>query len=188
MNEYKNAITNELFLTAAMRLHQFESILKKSSNYYLNWATREWDWFSKSGLINSDNLINDGLDSSTCQSNKQTTWTYNQGVLLDGLALLSKAVGNGSMVAAAEQIADAAMTKLTSAKGVLVEPCSSGGCNHDQQIFKGVFARHLGAFLPLMEDAAVIARARSFLAANADSLLLKDSCSNGGYMCTYIDT
>ena len=185
MNEYKNAITNELFLTAAMRLHQFESILKKSSNYYLNWATREWDWFSKSGLINSDNLINDGLDSSTCQSNKQTTWTYNQGVLLDGLALLSKAVGNGSMVAAAEQIADAAMTKLTSAEGVLVEPCSSGGCNHDQQIFKGVFARHLGAFLPLMEDAAVIARARSFLAANADSLLLKDSCSNGGYMCTY---
>ena len=182
MNEYKNAITNELFLTAAMRLHQYEGVLQKAPSYYLNWATREWDWFSTSGLINSDNLINDGLDSSTCQSNKQTTWTYNQGVLLDGLALLSKAVGNASMMTAAEQIADAAMTKLTSPEGVLVEPCSSGGgCNHDQQIFKGVFARHLAAFLPLMQDAAVVARARSFLATNADSMLATDSCSNGGY-------
>eukprot|EP01036_Dinobryon_divergens_P030353 gene30353-39583_t len=181
MNEYKNAITNELFLTAAMRLHQYEGILKKTPSYYLNWATREWDWFSNSGLINSDNLINDGLDSSTCQSNKQTTWTYNQGVLLDGLALLSKAVSNSSMIASAEQIASAAMTQLTSPEGVLVEPCSSSGCNHDQQIFKGVFARHLGAFLPLMNDPAVIARARSFLATNADSMLVKDSCSNGGY-------
>ena len=181
-NEYKNAITNELFLTAAMYFHKYENILNKVPNYYLNWASREWDWFSHSGLINSDNLINDGLDPSTCQSNMQTTWTYNQGVLLDGLALLSQALKNSTILSIAEQIALAAMTNLTSSpEGILEEPCEATGCNHDQQIFKGVFVRHLGKMLPLMKDPIVIEKAKSFLAANADAMLVKDSCSNGGY-------
>jgi hypothetical protein len=29
-------------------------------------------------MRNSQGLFNDGLDSSTCQNNGQTTWTYNQ--------------------------------------------------------------------------------------------------------------
>jgi len=60
-NEYKNAITNELFLASSMRLHPYATLLGKPPTYYLDWALKEWQWFENSGMINSDNLINDGL-------------------------------------------------------------------------------------------------------------------------------
>lgn len=58
---YKNAITNELFLASSMRLHPYATLLGKPTNYYLDWALKEWQWFEQSGMINSDYLINDGL-------------------------------------------------------------------------------------------------------------------------------
>lgn len=36
--------------------------------YYLNTAVAQWNWFRNSGLINGENLINDGLDSN-CRNN-----------------------------------------------------------------------------------------------------------------------
>jgi predicted alpha-1,6-mannanase (GH76 family) len=84
--DYKNAIANELFLTVAARLYQ-----RTSNRSYLHWAEQEWTWFSKSGMINDQNLVNDGLNS-VCQNNGQTTWTYNQGVILGGLKLIRKPV------------------------------------------------------------------------------------------------
>lgn len=58
---YKNAITNELFLASSMRLHPYAAALGKPTNYYLDWALKEWQWFEQSGIINHDYLINDGL-------------------------------------------------------------------------------------------------------------------------------
>jgi predicted alpha-1,6-mannanase (GH76 family) len=81
---YKNAITNELFLTLAVLLHQ-----RNPAGGYLTWAQREWDWFSSAGLIGPDGLVNDGL-TAACQNNGGTTWTYNQGVILGGLAACSR--------------------------------------------------------------------------------------------------
>ena len=46
----------------------------RKSDYYLNWATTEWQWFESSGLINSQSLINDGLTNDTCQNNGGTVW------------------------------------------------------------------------------------------------------------------
>ena len=60
-NAYKNAITNELFLISSLRLHPYAALLDKPTNYYLNWALQEWQWFERSGMINQDYLINDGL-------------------------------------------------------------------------------------------------------------------------------
>jgi hypothetical protein len=60
-NDYKNAITNELFLISSMRLHPYATLLGRSSTYYLNWAIKEWQWFENSGMINADYLVNDGL-------------------------------------------------------------------------------------------------------------------------------
>src|ERR1039457_5719677 len=39
--KYKNASTNELFLTLAARLHQ----RVPGHGDYLTWALREWEWF-----------------------------------------------------------------------------------------------------------------------------------------------
>ena len=80
--QYKNAIANELFLSAAARLGDRTADPAQKA-HYIGWARTEWQWFSHSGMINQYHLINDGLDSSDplhCINNGQAVYTYNQGV------------------------------------------------------------------------------------------------------------
>jgi predicted alpha-1,6-mannanase (GH76 family) len=70
VNTYTNAIANELYLSVAASLAN----RMPNKKYYLEIANEQWNWFKNSGLINSDNLINDGL-TSNCQNNGQKTWT-----------------------------------------------------------------------------------------------------------------
>lgn len=170
---YKNAITTELFLSLAMGLHRHAAVVGQPASLFLGWATRTWAWLSASGMINAHNLTNDGLDGSSCKNNGQTTWTYNQGTFLDGLVALSAATGDSSAAEAAAAVAAAAMSPLLSPAGVLQEPCS-GTCDGDQQLFKGIFIRHLHA-------ARLGAAAGAFIADNAASLLAHAACSGGGY-------
>lgn len=86
---YKNAITNELFLTVAVRLHQ----RTRGVNEYLSWARRSWDWLDRSGMVDARGLINDGLDPSCKGVVPSTYWTYNQGVILGGLVDLADSTG-----------------------------------------------------------------------------------------------
>lgn len=137
---YKNAIPNELFLLAAIRLHQ-RTPGDAGAGSYFYWATNEWAWFKASGMINGQNLINDGLNG--CVNNGQTTWTYNQGVILGGLTDLYKSTGDATYLAQAQIIANAAIAHLTDGNQVLVEPCESGDCGGDGPQFKGIFQRNL---------------------------------------------
>jgi predicted alpha-1,6-mannanase (GH76 family) len=137
---YKNAIPNELFLLAAVRLHQ-RTPGDGGPNSYLAWATNEWNWFAASGMINSSHLVNDGLNG--CVNNNGTTWTYNQGVIVGGLTDFYKATGNGVYLTDAELIANAAIGALVDSHGVLVEPCESGNCGGDGPQFKGIFVRYV---------------------------------------------
>ena len=152
---YKNAITTELYFTGAMLLHPHAAVLGKAPGYYLDWAARMWGWFGASGLVNAAGLVNDGLDGATCRNNGQTTWTYNQGVLLEGLALLGAATGNASLVALAGSIAGAVAAGAggLSPGGILEEPCG-GPCSGDQLIFKGIYVRHLARLAALAPGAA----------------------------------
>ncbi len=138
---YKNAISNELFLELTAWLHN--SI--PGDTKYLSWAEAEWDWFSRSGMINGSDLVNDGLDDS-CQNNNQPTWTYNQGVILAGLAQLYQATKNPDLLTEAKRIATAAIRHLT-VRGVLEEPCTGAECGTKAggvaQSFKGIFVRDL---------------------------------------------
>lgn len=59
-------------------------------------------------MINSQNLINDGL-TSQCTNNKDIVWTYNQGVVLGGLVKLFKATGNTKLLEAGKAIANAVL-------------------------------------------------------------------------------
>jgi predicted alpha-1,6-mannanase (GH76 family) len=138
---YKNAISNELFLELTAWLHNTINGDVK----YLTWAQAEWSWFSRSGMINSSDLINDGVGGN-CTNNGAPTWTYNQGVILAGLAQLYRATGNRSLLTTAEHIARAAIGQLTVA-GVLTEPCRGTDCaarlDRDTQAFKGIFVQDL---------------------------------------------
>lgn len=139
--QYKNAITNELFLAIAAKLH-LRSSNKAEAIHYLNWAQREWEWFKNTGMINADNLVNDGLDDA-CQNNGKTIWTYNQGVILGGLVDLYQITKDPTLLTQAEAIADAAIQKLAP-KGILQEACEENrDCGADGPQFKGIFMRHL---------------------------------------------
>ncbi|GAA3935424.1 hypothetical protein GCM10023085_15970 [Actinomadura viridis] len=140
---YKNAISLELYFKLLASLHN----RIPGDTRYLAQAKEAWTWFKGSGMINGAHLVNDGLQtqSGSCASNNGTTWTYNQGVVLGGLAELYKATGDRALLADARRIADAVIASPElSPRGILTEPCEAGGtCNADQASFKGIFARNL---------------------------------------------
>jgi len=160
---YKNAITNELFLLAAARLHR----RTRTDDGYLEWALRSWAWFDASGMINSAHLVNDGLDGS-CANNGDTTWTYNQGVILGGLVELWRATGEGLYLESARRIADAAISTLVYPGGILREPNEPSTENKDAQIFKGIFAQGLARLYAT--DRVEGSNYGAFLAANAEAV------------------
>ncbi len=174
---YKNAIANELFLVVAARLHN-RTPGDSGNGSYLDWAQREWSWFNASGMINGDNLINDGLTQS-CQNNGNTTWTYNQGVVLGGLADLYKATGDATLLTKAETIAEAAIASptLVNSDGILVEPCENSGCGNDGVQFKGIFAKNLYYLLATDKRADY----RRFLNKNAASIWKNDRDSTNQF-------
>ena len=139
------------------------------------WALRAWQWFSSHGLVGADGLVNDGL-TARCENNGGTTWTYNQGVILGGLGALFEITGDQAYLAQGESIAGAVLSKLTTAPGILAEPCEAGGrgCDGDQVQFKGIFVRYLYDFWLRSRRPAY----REFILANARSLWATNKNAN----------
>ncbi|RYP60536.1 hypothetical protein DL769_008070 [Monosporascus sp. CRB-8-3] len=166
---YTNAIANELYLAVAASLaNRMPASLK---SYYLDTALRQWTWFRNSGMINSENLVNDGL-TENCVNNGYSPWTYNQGVILGALIELTKATGDNSYVNQAHTIATAAIRGLNY-NGVLQERDCGQDCGGDGNQFKGIFMRnlqYLHQFSPRDEY-------RDFIMFNADRIY--DHARNG---------
>jgi predicted alpha-1,6-mannanase (GH76 family) len=170
---YKNAVTNELFLEISAGLANRVADPEKKAQY-LAWAQKEWRWFKASGMVNAENLVNDGLNAknpAACTNNHQTTWTYNQGVVLGGLVELAQADGDSSLLPQAEAIAQATIAMLVTPGGVLNEHPGGGP---DLPQFKGVFMRNLVKLYRVAPRPAY----RSFLRMNADSIWQKDQGEN----------
>ncbi|MYS24015.1 Ricin-type beta-trefoil lectin domain-containing protein [Streptomyces sp. DvalAA-14] len=165
--QYKASIANELFLAASAGLHN----RIPGDTTYGGWATSEWNWFKNSGLING-NLVRDGINVSGCTFNT-ANYTYNQGVILQGLIEQSRATGDTSLLTTAESIATAA-TQRFNKNGVLYEGCEPN-CTGDGQAFKGIFARYLRA----LATAARTTQYDSFLTTTANSIITNDTSSSG---------
>ncbi|KAF2015115.1 glycoside hydrolase family 76 protein [Aaosphaeria arxii CBS 175.79] len=163
---YMNAIANELFLSTAAHLANRAD----NKDFYVDWARRELDWFVNSGMINERGTINDGL-TEDCQNNNQTTWSYNQGVILGGLVELSRADPSAasSYVSLATRTAKAAIDELSDENGVLHDRCGPY-CGGDASQFKGIFARNL----MLLHAEAPDDMFAQFIRINADSIWAND--------------
>jgi predicted alpha-1,6-mannanase (GH76 family) len=163
--KYKNAIANELFLSVAAHLAMRIKV-KEKRTHYLEWARREWQWFSHTGMINSSHQINDGLDAG-CSNNHRATWSYNQGVILGGLSELYRRTHDRALLSEANTIAEATLSNpaLTDAHGILHDSCEPD-CGGDGTQFKGIFVRNLA----LLYKAAPSLRLKTFVLANADSV------------------
>ncbi len=172
---YKNAISNELFVQAAAELgHR----LGDAGSVYLQRAVSVWNWFNASGMINDDLLVNDGLYASTCRNNGDTTWTYNQGVLLGGLVALAAATGDHRYLERASELADASTTSESlHVDGVLTEPCEQSGCDINGPSFKGIYVRNLGALNRALDDHPY----SDYLAHQASTAYDNDRAENNQY-------
>ncbi|MFC4033423.1 glycoside hydrolase family 76 protein [Streptomyces polygonati] len=165
--QYKASIANELFLAATAGLHNRIA----GDTTYGGWATDEWNWFKNSGLI-SGNLVQDGLNVPNCTFST-ANYSYNQGVILQGLIEQSRATGDTSLLTTATSIATAATARFNH-NGVLYDGCEPN-CTGDGSAFKGIFARYLRA----LATARGTTQYDTFLTTTADSILATDTNSSG---------
>lgn len=101
---YKNAVTNELVVANAAVLAN-----ATGEKRYLQQALAQWRWFNQSGMINQGTgAICDGLsiDKQTfvCSGSGKPSYTYNQGVIVGGLATLFDLTKDDSLLEAAHLI------------------------------------------------------------------------------------
>jgi predicted alpha-1,6-mannanase (GH76 family) len=151
----KNTITNALYLQLAAALHNRGA----GGGTWLTQAQNTWKWFHHGGgkvLLGDSGLVKDTLNvtDAGCTVNDQRTWTYNQGVVIGGLAELYRATGNAEYLSDATRVANAATTdSLMLSSGVLhYGPEEEGdGLWGDVKLrlpadgvaFKGIFVRNL---------------------------------------------
>ena len=136
-----------------------------------------------------------------CRNNGQTTWTYNQIILLPGLAKLFNITGDISLLTSALSLLDSVIlspdlipgspiTALSdSSLPILVEPGDSAhSTNQDQQLFKGIYFLHLSWFLTdithsprlsLTDKKAILNKYAGFVMSNAEAVWTNARGQNG---------
>ncbi|KAK3269025.1 hypothetical protein CYMTET_22506 [Cymbomonas tetramitiformis] len=147
---YQNSIIQALMATFSVRLVHYEGSGFYEQSNLVSHASQLWAWM-KQHVIQESNLIFDGLDSWTCKVRPQggsKVWSYNQGVILEALALLAEHTGDRQYVQDGVDLATAAMSALQNdaENRTLVEKACEPTCNGDQVAFKGILARYLGYF------------------------------------------
>lgn len=165
----KAAIENSLFLTVAARLHN----RTPGDTAYLQWANMEWNWFKNSGMINSSNLVNNGLTSS-CVNDGGETHTYLMGTLIGGLTELYTATGDATLLNQATATADAVIASTTlTVNGILTE-IDPNGRIVDRSEYKGIYMRNL----KLLYDKTGKAAYQTYMLNNAHSVWANDRNSS----------
>ncbi|OKI25781.1 glycosyl hydrolase [Saccharothrix sp. CB00851] len=167
---YKNAIANSLYVQLNAALHN----RLPGDTTYVRRARDGWRWFENSGMVNSSNLVNDGLVTSTCRNNGQTPWSYNQGVPLAALTELHRATGDQAYLTRARTLADASTTSPALNPGGIVFDNGGGG---DVPSFKGAFVRGLGKLNQVLPDRPYSA----YLKRQADTAHARDRSSSDSY-------
>jgi len=123
LGPYKNAITNELFISASISMYKYfpgdvnaspydfsrpnEADPSSSSDWqphdpkYLAAAVKGYNWLMASNMTNKQGLFTDGFhmsnwpgNNSKCDRRDEQVYTYNQGVLLTSHLELSRTTGN----------------------------------------------------------------------------------------------
>lgn len=171
---YKNAITIELYIKLNAALYNRGG----GGTIYRDRALAGWNWFYGSGMINGQNLVNDGLNinGSSCSNNNGSVWTYNQGVILGAAAELHRAFNGGNYLNQAQTLADAGMSNLVHGiTGALREnACESASCDNDQTLFKGIFMRNFYE----LNARQFQQRNKDFIQRNADVIWANDRNGN----------
>ena len=165
---YKNAVTNGLWIRLTAELHN----RIHGDKVWLARSRTAWTWFSGSGMINANGLVNDGL-TDACTNNGQTVWSYNQGVAIGGGLELWRATRDPQILATVRRLADAAIgPNALVTNGVLTESCDAldQTCDDNGKQFKGIFMRYWTDLVDTTHDS----RYAAFLDSQAESIWSDD--------------
>lgn len=170
---YKNAVTNGLWIRLTAELHNRID----GDTQWLKKSQAGWDWLTGSGLINSDGLVNDGLNDD-CTNNGQTVYSYNQGLAIGAGLELWRATHDDEVLATSRRLADAALisSELTT-DGILTDACDAPdkSCSDNGKQFKGIFMRYLMD----LADTTHADRYVAFVTRQADSIWNADRDAAG---------
>jgi len=180
---FKATITNVQMIYLGAKLH---NILPTKDPLFLTVANRTWHWMQNHDLVDpSTGILSNSLDGS-CKAETGTGWTYQQGVLVGGLAELAKASPEGSepLVAQSLRLVNAVRKHMTH-DDVLLESCDnqtgSKACNADARMYKGLFVRNVRYLMDYLGEraghAAIIQNYTDWLIVNAKRLLSNGSCT-----------
>lgn len=163
---YKNSIANNLFSLTAIRLHK-----ATGDNAYRDWFRKNVDWYTRSGMINTDIYqIEDGTKDD-CTPNRDQHYTYNQGVAIAVLAEMYLQTDDRSYLELAGKIADATINeRLVTDDGILREMRPQIEDSNDGVQFKGIFIRHLAFLYDITKNPAY----KDFIVRNAESIVARD--------------
>jgi hypothetical protein len=176
LEPYKNAITNQLFISASISMYLYFPGDNNDSPYgisgvpahsraFLRNAVIAYDWLKRSGMKNDQGLYIDGfhIRDHRCTERNEMIYTYNQGVVLTGLRGLWQGTGvedylrdghrliQNTIRATGFQLHDSFFdTRVWTGlgrNGILEEYCDHiGDCSQDNQAFKGIYFHHLSEF------------------------------------------
>ncbi|WP_424681257.1 glycoside hydrolase family 76 protein [Frateuria sp. YIM B11624] len=170
---YKNAVTNGLWIRLTAELHNRIG----GDRMWLARSRTAWAWFTGSGMINDNGLVNDGL-TDACANNGQTVWSYNQGLAIGAGLELWRATRDPSILATVRRLADAAIAPGGLAThGVLTERCDAldQTCDDNAKQFKGIFMRYWTDLVDTTHDR----RYAAFLDAQAQAVWNDDRDAAG---------
>ena len=170
---YKNAVTNGLWIRLTAELHN----RIHGDRAWLERSRTAWAWFSGSGMINANGLVNDGL-TDACTNNGQTVWSYNQGMAIGAGLELWRATRDPQILTSVRKLADAAISADgLVANGILTESCDAldQTCDDNGKQFKGIFMRYWTDLVDTTHDQ----RYASFLDTQADTLWNDDRDAAG---------
>lgn len=169
----KNAVSTSLYIQLNAALAQRIA----GDTVHRGRAQAGWAWFRGTGMLNGANLVEDGISLTTCRTNGDVTWTYNQGVLINALVQLGRLTGDADPLTVARRIGDAATTSsYLNPGGILREPNEPDQCSGDGVSFKGAFVRGLGVL-----NAATGRPYDAYLRRQADSAYARDRNSFDAY-------
>ncbi|WP_455638204.1 glycoside hydrolase family 76 protein [Parabacteroides sp.] len=163
---YKNSIANNLFTLTAIRLYH-----ATQQPVYLDWFKKNLDWYMQTGMINTDIYqIEDGTGKD-CQPNRNSHYTYNQGVAIAVLAEAYRQYDDKSYLELAEKVAQATIGKqLVTEDGILREMNEKVATSNDGVQFKGIFIRHLSFLYEVTKNEDY----KKFIIRNANSIVTND--------------
>ena len=153
--DYKSSITNAAFFQLSARLARYTG-----NTTYTAWAEKTWDWMTDVNLISAGYNVYDGTDDNiNCSRFDNHEWSYNNGAVLYGSAMLANITANttpwanrthGLLAASKTQF----FSPYPNATNVMFEMwCEkTKTCNNDQYSFKAYLSRWLYASAKMMPE------------------------------------